>query len=296
MTLSTEPSPAVDAAGLPADPTAYRRGGGFRLWIIVLGAFLWTVAWVAAALYVASIGRPAGQAAQSPAAISNPFAARAPEAAPAEPAAPATAPQPVIASEPPANAALAARLERVEIDQRRATESAAAALAAASLAEAAQSAAPFDAELTAIGHLLPATTDLRTLQRLARQGAPTRAALAAEFSDTAARAASAARTTPDGSGFLARMGQALSRIVTIRRIDDTSGDGADAILNRAQHELEDGDLEAAVADLDKLSPPARQALAGWRERAQRRLEIDRQIAAIRTAAMRELSLSAGGRS
>jgi len=84
-------------------------------------------------------------------------------------------------------------------------------------------------------------------------------------------------------------------IITIRRVNNTTGDGADAILTRAQHELEDGDLEAAVADLDKLPPPARAALSGWRDRAQRRLEIDRQVAAIRTAAMRDLSLSAGAR-
>jgi hypothetical protein len=293
MTLSTEPSSAVDAAGLPADPTSYRRGGGFRLWIVVGAAFLWTVAWVAAALWFASLGRQPVQSAQSPAPLNIPFVSRAPEPAPAEPA--ATPAETLAPPEAPANAALAARLERVEIDQRRATQAAAAALAAASLAEAAQSAAPFDAELTSIGQLLPPSTDVRGLQRLARQGAPTRAALAAEFAETAARAASAAHAPPEGSGFFARLGPALSRIVTIRRVDATTGDGADAILNRAQHELEDGDLEAAVADLDKLPPPARGALARWRERAQRRLEIDRQVAAIRTAAMRDLSLSAGAR-
>jgi hypothetical protein len=47
--------------------------------------------------------------------------------------------------------------------------------------------------------------------------------------------------------------------------------------------------------LDKLPAPAQNALARWRERAQRRLEIDRQVAAIRTTAMRDLSLSAGAR-
>jgi hypothetical protein len=293
MTISTEPSPAVDAAGLPADPTSYRRGGGFRLWIVVGAALLWTVAWVAAALWFASLGRHPAQSPQSSAPLNIPFVSRAPAPAPAEPA--AITIEPAAALEAPANAALAARLERVEIDQRRATEAAAAALAAASLAEAAQSASPFDAELTSISHLLPPTTDVRSLQRLARQGAPTRAALAAEFAETAVRAASAAHAPPEGSGFVARVGQALSRIVTIRRIDNTNGDGADAILNRAQHELEDGDLEAAVSDLDKLPAPAQNALARWRERAQRRLEIDRQVAAIRTTAMRDLSLSAGAR-
>ena len=36
-----------------------------------------------------------------------------------------------------------------------------------------------------------------------------------------------------------------------------------------------------------------QALARWRERAQRRLDIDHQISALRTAAVRELAASSG---
>jgi hypothetical protein len=226
--------------------------------------------------------------------LSLPFVSRPAEPAPAPQV--AAAPEPVAAEPAPAGDAVTARLETLERQQRKANQAAASALAAASLAEAAQSAAPFDAELASIGPLLPSTADLPALQRLARQGAPTRAALAAEFTKTVTRAASAAHAPETGSGWLARVGAALSRIVTVRRVDNVTGFGADAILARAQRELDDGDLEAAVADLDKLPAGGKKALAPWRERAQRRLDIDRQVAAVRTAAMRDLSASAGGRS
>jgi hypothetical protein len=291
MSLSTEPSAITDQAGIPADPTAYRRRSGLKWWLIVVAVIAWTILCVVGALYVAGLGKPqSGADAGLP--LNLPFVSH--------PAEPAPAPQPSIA-EPPAaapvaaDAALTARIERLEAQQGRSNQAAASALAAASLAEAAASAAPFDAELASIGQLLPATADMPALQRLARQGAPTRTALAAEFTETVTRAAAAAHEPAEGSGFVARLTHALSRIVTIRRVNDVAGSGSDAILARAQRELEDGDLEAAVADLDKLPVPARRALAGWRERAQRRLDIDRQVSAIRTAAMRDLAASSGAR-
>jgi hypothetical protein len=294
MGLPAQSSSGLDASALPADPMTYRKHrSGLKWWLIGLAVALWTIAWVSGTLYFIGPGKDAGRAESGPP-ISLPFVTHAPESA-----APAPPPQPLepAPAEPAASAdaALGERLAKLEAQQRRYTQAAASALAAASLAEAAQSAAPFDTELASIGSLLPANADLAGLQRLSRQGAPTRAALAAEFTETVTRAASAAREPQPGAGVLARLSSALSRIVTIRRVNDVTGFGADAILARAQRELDDGDLEAAVADLDKLPPPARKALAAWRERAQRRLDIDQQVAGIRTAAMRALSASAGGR-
>jgi hypothetical protein len=292
MSLSTEPSAITDQAGIPADPTAYRRRSGLKWWLIIVGVIVWTIICVVGALVIAGLGKPqSGGEAVLP--LNLPFVSH--------PTEPAPAPQPAIVAPSPAaapvaaDAALTARIEKLEAQQGRSNQAAASALAAASLAEAAASAAPFDAELASIGQLLPATADMPALQRLARQGAPTRTALAAEFTETVTRAAAAAHEPAEGSGFMAKLSHALSRIVTIRRVNDVAGSGSDAILARAQRELEDGDLEAAVADLDKLPVPARRALAGWRERAQRRLDIDRQVSAIRTAAMRDLAASSGAR-
>ena len=57
--------------------------------------------------------------------------------------------------------------------------------------------------------------------------------------------------------------------------------------------IEEGDLQGAFTELDKLPPGAREALEPWRAKAQRRLEVDRHVSAIRAAALRDLSLSSG---
>lgn len=126
-------------------------------------------------------------------------------------------------------------------------------------------------------------------------GAPTRAALAAEFPPAAGRAAVAARTPAQGDGLLARISHAFAAIVTIRRVDHVVGDSPDAILARAEGMIADGDLAGAFAELDKLPEGAREVLAPWRARAQRRLEVDRRVSAIRAAALQDLSLTAGRR-
>jgi hypothetical protein len=293
MSLPAESQPSYDPSGIPGDPTSYRRrGGGVKGWVIWSLLAVWSIALVVGTLYVA-IGRGAGHS-EGGAPLSLPFVSHPAEPTPAPQV--AAAPEPAVTEPAPAPAAITERLDLLERQQRKANQAAASALAAASLAEAAQSAAPFDAELASIGPLLPSTADLPALQRLARQGAPTRTALAVEFTKTVTRAASAAHAPAEGAGWLRRFTAALSSIVTVRRVDNLTGFGADAILARAQRELDDGDLEAAVADLDKLPPGGKKALASWRERAQRRIDIDKQVGAVRSAAMRDLSASAGGRS
>lgn len=291
MTLSSEPSTATDPSSLPGDPAAYRkRGGTAAVWAVVAGVFVWTLLCIAGTVVVLNKGAvlklPQPQTAAPPA-----RAAETPDPAlsvlPVEPA-----PEPAPASAEVA--ALSARLQRVESDQRRVTEAAAAALAAASLAEAAKGSQPFGDEVMAIGRMLPASTDLRALQRVAQAGAPTIAALAAEFSDLAAPAAVAARAPAQGSGFFARAAHALAAVFTIRRVDHARGDSPDAILARAEALIADGDLEAALAELDRLPAGGKETLAAWRAKAERRLEIDERVSAIRAAALRDLSLAGGG--
>ena len=71
-------------------------------------------------------------------------------------------------------------------------------------------------------------------------------------------------------------------MVTLRRVGEVPGDSADAVIARAERQLEDGDLTAALAALDTLPPAARNALAPWRERAEGRAVVDRRIAEIRS--------------
>lgn len=218
-----------------------------------------------------------------------------PASASAEPAAetPAEPPPAQLAppAEPPPPAAedgsLGERVQVLESDQARLAAAAASALAAGALVEAAQGSRPFPAEVKALAAIAP-SLDLRALGQEAERGAPSRAALAASFPDYAARAASAARAPGEGAGVLARVGHALSRVVALRRVGEVPGEGPDAVLARAERQVEDGDVVGALATLETLPADAKDALGPWRDRAERRARIDREIAAVRAQALDEL--------
>jgi hypothetical protein len=88
---------------------------------------------------------------------------------------------------------------------------------------------------------------------------------------------------------------AFSRVVSVRRTD-TQGVGPDAVLAGAERKADDGDLEGAVALLDTLPEPARARLSAWREKAVRRIEIDRHIAGLRAQAIANLAQAQGAAS
>ena len=181
------------------------------------------------------------------------------------------------------------RITALESSQRGVADAAAAALAASSLAEAAASSRPFGGELAGLERVLPGSPNLRALEPLARMGAPTRAGLTVQFSNLAGRAASASRDPGAEADLFARIRYALSSIVSIRHVGSTKGSTPDAMLARAQALLDEGDIEGAVAALDPLPDAAREVLGPWFAAASRRIEIDRQVAAVRTEALAGLA-------
>jgi hypothetical protein len=292
MTVQPEP----DAQAAPRDPAEYRRprlmGVGF--WMLLLLCALCVAAGAAFAWFAPRLlaGRPASQTILDSVLPPEPKAAAAkPEVLPLRPALPS-------AAETAAPAAgdvtqLSERLNALEAQQARTAGAAAAALAGAALVEASQASRPFSEELAAMERAAPAAAGrLAELKRLAVVGAPSRSALAASYPDYAARAASASRAPADGAGFFARVAYALSRVVTVRQVGEVKGDGADAVLARAERLVEDGELDAALRTLDALSPAAREAMAPWRLRAERRAEIDRRVSAVRGEALEALALAA----
>jgi hypothetical protein len=283
----TSPEPSLNSA--PKDPAEYRPrpllGVGF--WAMLALA----VVCVLAGVLIATLGpkllahRPV-PAAAAPALEPTPTAA-APAALPLAPN-PAPAVAPAVA---PADVErLGARVAALETREAHTAQAAAAALAAAAVVEASQGSAPFAEQLAALRAIAPPSPELTALARLAETGAPSRAALAASFPDYAARAASAARAPGDGAGLAERIGYALSRIVTLRRVGDVPGSGVDAVIARAERQVEDGDLDQALRTLDRLSPRAREALSAWRIGAERRAEIDRDAAGLRARALQALAV------
>ena len=193
---------------------------------------------------------------------------------------------PPLAAAAPASP-LEARVTRLESGDARLLNAAAESLAVAELTDSADQSRPFVAELDAAQRLLPPGAQAPGLRALAVTGAPTRAALAAELEGLGAAAASAARTPARGEGVMAQIAYAVSRVVTIRRLD-VKGPGADALIARAEARAADGDIESAVNLLGGLPAAAQAPLSAWRDRALRRITIDQDIAALRAQAEADL--------
>ncbi|MBO9709911.1 MAG: hypothetical protein J7521_17055 [Caulobacter sp.] len=286
--MNAVPDPAEIAA--PRDPALYapRRVLSPGFWAFIVFGLVC----VAAGSAVTRFGPTWFRApARAPAAAVAPEAPLAPTRAFAPSAEPASPPQPTSG---PEIERLEQRLAVVEAGQQRTIDAAGAALAAASLADAARSGRPFADELASLARVLPLSPDVRGLTRLAEEGAPTRAGLAAEFDALAARASVAAHDPGRNADFLAKLRHALSSIVSIRQVGSTQGDGADAVLGRAQIQLNDGDVEGALRTVQALPPSAQLVLAPWRNAAERRVEIDRSIAAIRADALAGLARAGAG--
>ena len=283
--MTAAPDPAEITP--PIDPAVYSRprrfGVGF--WAVIALCVLSVVAGAAVTKFAPRIWdrdvmAPAATAAAPPA---ESFDLPAPATAPAAGLAPAAD----AAASSAEIAALQTRVLALETSQARTVNAAAAALAAASLAEATQGSGSFETELAALERVLPLSSEVRGLRPYAENGVASRAALAADFDVSAARAAVAARDPGERAGFLARVGHALSAIVTIRRVG-AGGDGPDALLARAGDAVAGGDLEGALKVLRGLPPKAAEAMAPWRTRALQRIAVDRQVATIRAMALSDL--------
>ncbi|MBO9557440.1 MAG: hypothetical protein J7515_02495 [Caulobacter sp.] len=279
MTLATDP---VDSEA-PRDPALYGRrrllGPGF--WALIAFGLIC----VAAGAALARFGPTWFSGGKTPPPVQQPVAGAAP---PVQPGAGQASYGAGPVAVPPAAedvAHLEGRVAALETGQQRALDAAGAALAAATLADAARSARPFTEELAGLERVLPLSPDLRALSRLAQQGAPTRAGLADEFETLAGRAIVAARDPGRNADFLARLRHALSGVVSIRQVGSTQGNAPDAVLARAQKQLNEGDIEGALNTLEALPPAAQTVLAPWRAAAERRVEIDRHIDAIRADAL-----------
>jgi hypothetical protein len=197
----------------------------------------------------------------------------------------------VIAANPPPSdvAGLQSRVATLEARQAKILDAATEALAVAALSRVADQPRPFGDTLGAFARALP-NGATATLTPLALQGAPTRTELARSLDDLAARVAAEARAPAEGASLPARLAYALSRLVSIRRVDP-AGSGPDTMIARAEIAANAGDIEGALGLLSRLPVSTTSALAGWRESARRRVAIDQAIAGLQTQAMSDLAVA-----
>lgn len=170
-------------------------------------------------------------------------------------------------------------------------------LAVGQLRAAASGPRPFEAELRLVREAAGGDAGMaeaaEPLVALAPGGVPTRAALESEFPALAVRAAQAALAPEDGD-WLDRTAARLSRVVTIRRVGEgvEDGEGALAVIARAEVRLAAGDLAAAAHALDTLDGAPALVFGDWRRAAAARAATDAALA--RLGGLAVARFAAGG--
>ena len=172
-------------------------------------------------------------------------------------------------------------------------------LAVGQLREAAAGPRAFDAELQLVLRAAGGDAGIEDaaglLAAVAPAGIPTRAALENRFPALAAKAAQSALAPEDGD-WLDRTASRLSRVVTIRRVGEGAeqGEGALAVIARAESRLAAGDLAAASAALDGLDGAPAKSFDGWRKAAAARAAADAAIARLSRRAVERFAAAGGG--
>ncbi|MEL7183914.1 MAG: hypothetical protein AAFY65_05565 [Pseudomonadota bacterium] len=123
---------------------------------------------------------------------------------------------------------------------------------------------PFAEPLSVLGGEAP-----DALTRMADTGVPTGSALAEAFPAIARSALTAARAVEpvDGNPVTAF----LRRQTGARSLEPQEGTSADAVLSRAEAAVRDGNLSAALAEIEALPPEGQDVLSGWVDKAQTRI-------------------------
>lgn len=174
------------------------------------------------------------------------------------------------------------------------TAAATLALAAADLQEAVATGRSFEAELALVRQLAaesPAVNAaLATLEPLAPKGLPSESSLEAAFPAMAEAVVRAEQGQEEGD-WLDEIWHSVGSLVSVRPIGEVEGDSAKARVARAEQRLQEGDLGAAVEELQGLAGAPAEAAAGWLADAKARIA---GLAAAKQLVQQALARLAGG--
>jgi hypothetical protein len=170
-------------------------------------------------------------------------------------------------------------LPAVAAEARSAATAARASYAVVAAAEAARSSGPFEQAHAALATLLPDDPNVAALEPLSRTGAPTRIELRDQFARLDNEIIRADRQSQAGAGFWGRIQAALAQWIVIRQ--SGGGDTTEGIVERAQQFMDADRLADAIQELNRLPMAPKRVAQPWITNAQRRLEIDQRLAAIR---------------
>ena len=161
----------------------------------------------------------------------------------------------------------------------RSAKAGAAALAFADLTRAIHSGQPFAAELAALKAVAPDLPAAEPLAASAEQGVATLETLRSTFK-TAREQSETPPAAKDESLIESVLASARSA-VRVRRVDAAdSATGPEASIARAERNLADGDVAAAVAQIESLPASMQNAFKPWLEQAKERLAAEKAVAAL----------------
>ncbi len=139
---------------------------------------------------------------------------------------------------------------------------------------------PYGAALSEITSLAETETP-EALAASAETGLATTTELEASFGRHAQAAISANIRAANGDSAVGAALGWLRAQVAGRPVSEQEGDSVPAITSRIAARLEEGRLDAALAEAESLPEPAREALGGWLERLRARVEAEQALAAWR---------------
>lgn len=156
-------------------------------------------------------------------------------------------------------------------------------VAFAALSQAVSGADPYEPQLQTLTQVAEIETPA-ALGARAATGLPSKISLATRFVDASRKALAAshrAAAEAEDSGIVDSMLNRMSSIIVVRRIDETEGDDPGAVLSRAGARVDEGDVAAALKELEALPPAGRKAIAGWIADAEARVAAEQALAELR---------------
>ena len=148
---------------------------------------------------------------------------------------------------------------------------------------------PFTAEFAAARSLGLDEGALASLAPFAATGLPTRNELFRSLSTLVPELRRLSMPSAQDLGYLDRLQASAVKMLNIRAVRDEPGDDPATVMSRIEFKMPQQDIEAMVAELDKLPAPARELAQGWRTQALARQEAIESARLIATAALAKLA-------
>jgi hypothetical protein len=159
------------------------------------------------------------------------------------------------------------------------------AIAAAGLKAAIDRGGAFASELETFATVAPASPELEQLKNLAASGVPSKAELSAAFGKAADAMLAAAQTIDPNAGLFARLTASAKGLVRSRPVGVIEGDSPEALVARMEAALGKGDLDAALAEAEKLPDAARAAGIDYIGKLTARRDTDALVTKALTSAL-----------